>query len=77
MEEKQIELAEHYVEQEREAAMSRTRAALAVTHPDFDGKHCIDCDDAIPPKRLAVMRCVRCATCQEIFERKSKLGLVH
>lgn len=37
-------------------------------HPDFDGKHCVDCGVKIPKERLAFGR-VRCADCQEYKER--------
>ena len=36
------------------------------THPDFDGKHCVDCDGDIPKARLQMFR-VRCVTFQEIL----------
>jgi RNA polymerase-binding transcription factor DksA len=41
-------------------------------HPDFDGQHCVDCDDEIPELRLSMGR-VRCVHCQEFLEKKSKL----
>jgi RNA polymerase-binding transcription factor DksA len=41
---------------------------LPETHPDFDGKHCVDCDDAVEPERLALQR-VRCAECQHYQDR--------
>ncbi len=41
------------------------------THPDFDGKHCVDCDDEIPPQRLALCR-VRCVHCQKFLEEDRK-----
>ena len=42
------------------------------SHPDFDGKRCIDCDAEIPKIRLEMFR-IRCVTCQEILEKKSKV----
>lgn len=41
------------------------------THPDFDGLHCVECDDEIPPQRLALCR-VRCVHCQEHLEAERK-----
>jgi len=41
------------------------------THPDFDGLHCVDCDDEIPALRLALRR-VRCVHCQELLEEERK-----
>ena len=41
------------------------------THPDFDGKHCIDCEVEIPAQRLAWGR-VRCTDCESILELKKK-----
>lgn len=37
-------------------------------HEDFDGLHCVDCDEEIPAARLALRR-VRCVECQTIIER--------
>jgi len=35
---------------------------------------CVDCDDVIPPERVAAKHdCVRCITCQEIHEKEAKL----
>lgn len=41
------------------------------SHPDFDGKHCVDCDDLIPKARLGLGR-VRCVSCQTNIERAAK-----
>lgn len=38
------------------------------THPDFDGQHCVDCDDPIHPRRLELGK-VRCVDCQHVLER--------
>lgn len=61
-------------QQENEArALSKVRAALGPeTHPDFDGKHCLDCGDTIPQKRR-MMDKIRCVNCQDALERGSKL----
>ncbi|WP_303784074.1 TraR/DksA C4-type zinc finger protein [Azovibrio restrictus] len=42
------------------------------THPDFDGKHCVECGEIIPKARLAMGR-VRCVECQSVLERHRKL----
>lgn len=42
------------------------------SHPDFDGKSCIDCDSEIPKGRLKMFR-IRCVTCQEILEKKNRV----
>lgn len=44
-------------------------------HPDFDGLHCVTCDEEIPPLRLAAWR-VRCVPCQEDHDSLAKRGLV-
>ncbi len=44
------------------------------THPDFNGKDCVDCEELIPPARLALGK-VRCVECQGILERRRGLGL--
>ena len=35
---------------------------------DWDGQHCVDCDEQIPPLRLKMSR-IRCIDCQELLER--------
>ena len=42
------------------------------SHPDFDGKHCIECDTEIPKARLALHK-VRCVDCQSEVEKKGQL----
>jgi RNA polymerase-binding transcription factor DksA len=55
-------------ERMNEAGLAEVRRAVAPEyHPDFDGKHCIDCGDDIPPKRLE-MRRIRCVGCQSRLE---------
>lgn len=43
------------------------------THPEFDGKHCVDCDTEIPLKRLELHR-VRCVDCQSLLEERRARG---
>lgn len=38
------------------------------SHPDFDGSHCVDCEEDIPAKRLALKK-VRCVECQARLEK--------
>lgn len=40
-------------------------------HPDFDGKHCVECDREIPPERLKLQR-VRCVDCQQDLEAQAR-----
>lgn len=50
---------------------ARRRAVMIETHPDFDGKHCLECDEDIPAERLAMGK-IRCVRCQGIRERAGK-----
>ena len=52
-------------------AEARKRSAPE-THPDFDGKHCVNCEVTIPKARLELNK-VRCVDCQALLEQKSKL----
>lgn len=51
------------------------RRALAApeTHPDFDGRHCVeeDCGEPIPDERLSLgkVRCISCQTRRETANR--------
>lgn len=36
----------------------------------FDGVHCSDCDEPIPPKRIELTGSHRCVDCQGAAERK-------
>jgi len=61
-----------YVIPSNDDAIRAVRQKVAPeTHPDFDGRHCVDCGDAIPKVRLENGR-VRCVTCQEILEKKAR-----
>lgn len=42
------------------------------TDPEFDGEHCLDCGEQIPPARLALGR-IRCVHCQHVRERNARL----
>ena len=47
------------------------RLAAPETHPDFDGKHCIECEEPIVEARLKLfkLRCILCQTRKEKRER--------
>lgn len=58
----------------RELADVQRRALLAnrpEQHPDFDGIHCIECDDEIPAPRLILLK-IRCVHCQRDFEERQR-----
>jgi len=40
-------------------------------HPDFDGIHCLDCDEPLVKGRLSLGK-IRCVECQRILEIKQK-----
>lgn len=68
MDEKYLELASEREEEARAVAIARAGAQVAETHPDFDGVHCVRCDEEIPTQRLAMGK-VRCTDCQSFLER--------
>jgi RNA polymerase-binding transcription factor DksA len=58
----------------REIAETQRRARLLnqpERHPDFDGKHCLDCESLIPQVRLNLQR-IRCVECQQELENTLK-----
>lgn len=70
MDEKFLELAEELENAQRDRAISRVSALAAPeTHPDFDGTHCVRCEDQIPPGRLKLGK-VRCVNCQQHLEKR-------
>ena len=61
--------------QQLDAALSRVLSKSAPeTHPDFDGEHCIECNEPIPTGRLALHK-VYCVECQRVLEVKRARGL--
>jgi RNA polymerase-binding transcription factor DksA len=70
----QLEFASDLQEELNKKGLAEVREALKQVeqHRDFDGKHCIDCDDEIHSERLAAGR-IRCTSCQSNVERRSKL----
>jgi RNA polymerase-binding transcription factor DksA len=71
-EERQMEMAEQLDQSFRDKALADVRARVNEAVPqDFDGKHCVACDDKIPKARLALGK-FRCVACQELIERGGK-----
>lgn len=57
---------------------AREMSATRIHDPSFDGKHCVECEDEIPEKRLALgyEHCVVCQTQIEAENKRRKsLGL--
>jgi phage/conjugal plasmid C-4 type zinc finger TraR family protein len=47
-------------------ALANSRAALAASQGNNPGGRCVECDDPIPPARLAIIPgALRCAPCQQ------------
>lgn len=70
MDESHFEMAERLEQAQRDIAVRRaTAASAAETHPDFDGAHCVRCEDPIQPARLKLGK-VRCVDCQTRQERR-------
>lgn len=66
----QLDFAAELQDEFNKRGLEQVRQAMtAETHPDFDGKHCIDCDEDIPALRLAMHR-IRCTPCQQRKEKK-------
>jgi hypothetical protein len=42
------------------------------SHPDFDGIHCVECEDAIFLQRLKLGK-VRCVSCQQDLEKRQAM----
>lgn len=57
-----------------EAIQRQVGKSAPESHPDFDGLHCVDCDDEIPARRLAMWK-VRCVGCQGALESLRARGL--
>lgn len=68
-----VDIAQGVNEFHQERSLAEVRAKVAPeTHPDFDGKHCVECEDDIPPARLALGK-VRCVQCQTDKEKHDKM----
>lgn len=69
----QVDRAQEQQLENEARALERVRAAMRPeTHPDFDGKHCLDCGELIPKQRRALDK-IRCVRCQDTLERGSAL----
>lgn len=65
----EMEIAQKLEEGERDSGIARIRKLVGKeSHPDFDGVHCVECEDDIPPARLQLGK-VRCVACQTLLER--------
>lgn len=69
------QINEKHMEASIEAARSLNKPEQ-VQNPDgtWPEPDCIDCGEEIPEPRLKLGR-VRCVECQEVLERKRKLGI--
>ncbi|OUV02514.1 MAG: hypothetical protein CBC42_06985 [Betaproteobacteria bacterium TMED82] len=47
------------------------KKTLPETDPDFDGVHCIECEENIPAGRLKLGK-IRCIECQTVIEKQGK-----
>lgn len=64
-----VDIANDNVESFTAGAEARARGKSGPEHhPDFDGLHCVDCDEEIPRPRLD-MGFVRCVPCKLVLER--------
>lgn len=67
------EQAQRQQEEINQTALDAVRKGLLPqSHPDFDGKHCVECGNLVPFKRLEMGR-IRCVGCQNAQERSSQL----
>ncbi len=68
-----LEMASQLQEQLNERGLEAVRAGMSPqTHVDFDGVHCVACDDDMPSERLAAGR-VRCTACESALEKQKKM----
>lgn len=73
MEEKFLEMAEKFAEDERNSRIALSSKLIAPqSSPDFDGEHCIDCGNEIPSGRLEMGR-IRCTGCETAVEKRNKM----
>lgn len=71
-EERQMEMAERLEEAFRDKALEMVRARAEAVPADWDGESCYERGCEIPKERLALGK-FRCVSCQELYERGSKL----
>lgn len=71
MDEKHFEHAEEITRLERESSIARAREASRRVLPlDFNGQ-CVECEDVVPPERLA-LGAATCVMCQRRIELRMK-----
>lgn len=70
MDEKYLEQAANLELAHREAAIHRA-GHQAQPPKNFDGEHCVACDEPIPQARLALGKW-RCLYCQTLYEKYKK-----
>lgn len=67
-----IDDAQAYNEVYQRASLQNFRDKLEPeSHPDFDGKRCVDCGENMPKARLVLSR-IRCRDCQEDVEARER-----
>lgn len=72
MDERLFELAAKAEQEQREiAARAVAEMNRPQAHPDFDGTHCVNCEDDIPHGRLAMGK-VYCTACQTELDIRAK-----
>ena len=53
-------------------ALANSRVAMAASQGNNPSGRCVECDDPIPPARLAIITgALRCAPCQEVHAAHS------
>ncbi|MDD3759767.1 MAG: TraR/DksA C4-type zinc finger protein [Acidithiobacillus sp.] len=74
----EADVAAHYEEAERHAALQRMLFSQQQEQPDEDahGRYCLDCAETIPPERVQAINAVRCVECARRREKRRHLGLV-
>lgn len=66
----ETEFAQHMEQvQTNEAVKNAVAKARPEYHPEFDGVHCIECDEEIPQARLKLQK-IRCIHCQSEIEKR-------
>lgn len=67
------DVAQELQDNSNRVAIAKVQASMGPeSHPEFDGVHCVDGGEVIPPERLAMGR-IRCTGCQAALEHSSKL----
>jgi RNA polymerase-binding transcription factor DksA len=69
----EVDLAQMQAQRSLDALLEAHQAKMKPeTHPDFDGIHCLDCDNDIPALRLQMGK-IRCVHCQTALEHYLKM----